>query len=146
MFHEMQLGFEWIATQNVSTMINSLKLHWIALKSRVVIGTPKAFMSSQYWYGKSRSDMSHNVHEACITNCTAKCNMCELSSIVAQRPSLWLRHCNNNFVCTRVGLLLGSGIALVPVKESWCWLAIWLTFASGNSRGSRRGGCGLHTL
>jgi len=44
--------------------------------------------------------------------------------------------------CAHAGLRLCFGIALVPVQESWCWLAMWLTFGSANPRGSGSAGSG----
>ena len=47
----------WMAT------MDSIQLHRIALKSRVVLESPKAHMSSQYLCGMSRPDTSHIIHE-----------------------------------------------------------------------------------
>jgi hypothetical protein len=43
--------------------MDSIQPHRIALKSRVLLESPKALMSSQYLCGTSRPDTSHIVHD-----------------------------------------------------------------------------------
>jgi len=48
--------------------MDSIQPQRIALKSRVLMQSPKAHMSSQYLRGTSRSDTSHIIHEVFIRN------------------------------------------------------------------------------
>jgi len=48
--------------------IDSIPPHQIALKSRLLMESPKAHMSSQYLCGTSRPDMFHIIHEVFIRN------------------------------------------------------------------------------
>jgi hypothetical protein len=59
----MELGLERLAMQTFMAMMYSIQPHRIALKSRVVLESPKALMSSQYLCGTSRPDTSHIIHE-----------------------------------------------------------------------------------
>jgi len=52
--------------QALMATMDSLQPHRIALKSRVVLESPKALMSSQYLCGTSRPDTSHIVHDVFI--------------------------------------------------------------------------------
>jgi len=46
--------------------MDSIQPHRIALKSRLLMESPKAHMSSKYLCGTSRPDMPHNLHEVFI--------------------------------------------------------------------------------
>jgi len=48
--------------QTLMVTMDSIQPHWIALKSRVLLESPKALMSSQYLCGMTRPDTSHIVH------------------------------------------------------------------------------------
>jgi hypothetical protein len=57
---------ERLAMQTLMAMMDSIQPHRIALKSRVLLESPKALMSSQYLCGTPRPDMSHIIHKVCI--------------------------------------------------------------------------------
>jgi len=52
--------------QMLKANMDSIQVHRIALKSRVLLDSPNAHMSSEYWCGTSRPDTSHLVHNAVI--------------------------------------------------------------------------------
>jgi hypothetical protein len=52
--------------QTLMATMDSIQPHWIALKSRLVLESPTAHMSSQYSCGTSRPDTSHIIHEVVI--------------------------------------------------------------------------------
>jgi hypothetical protein len=52
--------------QTLMATMDSIQPHRIALKSRVLMESPKAHMSSQYLCGTSRPDTSHIIHEVFI--------------------------------------------------------------------------------
>jgi hypothetical protein len=52
--------------QTLMATMDSIQPHRIALKSRVLLESPKALMSSQYLCGTSRPDTSHIIHEVFI--------------------------------------------------------------------------------
>jgi len=52
--------------QTLMVMMDSIQPHQIALKSRVLLESPKALMSSQYISGTSRPDTSHMMQEVFI--------------------------------------------------------------------------------
>jgi len=52
--------------QTLTATMDSIQPHRIALKSRVVLQSPKGHMSSQYLCGMSRQDMSHNIYQVWI--------------------------------------------------------------------------------
>jgi len=52
--------------QTLMATMDSIQPHRIALKSRVLMESPKAHMSSQYLCGTSRRDTSHIIHEVFI--------------------------------------------------------------------------------
>jgi len=52
--------------QTLMATMDSTQPHRIALKSRVLLESPKALMSSQYLCGTSRPDISHIIHEVFI--------------------------------------------------------------------------------
>ena len=58
--------FVTLAMQTFMAMMDSIQLHWNTLKSRVLLESSKALMSSLYLWGKSRPDMSHSIHAAFI--------------------------------------------------------------------------------
>ena len=67
-FDETELGLERLAMPTLMATMDSVQPHWIALKSRVVLESPKAHMSSQYLCSTTRPDMSHIIHEVFITD------------------------------------------------------------------------------
>jgi len=52
--------------QTLMVTMDSIQPHRIALKSRVLMESPKAHMSTQYLCGTSRPDTSHIIHEVFI--------------------------------------------------------------------------------
>jgi len=65
-FHEVELGLGRVAMQALMATMDSIQLHRISLTSRVLLESPKAFMSSQYLCGTSRQDTSHIVYSVFI--------------------------------------------------------------------------------
>jgi hypothetical protein len=66
MFDEAQLRLESLAMQTLMATMDSIQPHRIPLKSRVLLESPKALMSSKYICGTSRPDTSNIIHEVCI--------------------------------------------------------------------------------
>jgi len=58
--------------QTLMATMDSIQPHWIPFKSRVVLESPKDYMSSQYLCGTSRPDMSHIIHEVFIRDGNAE--------------------------------------------------------------------------
>jgi len=52
--------------QTLMATMDSIQPHRIALKSRVLLESPKALMSRQYLCGTSRPDTSHIIHKVFI--------------------------------------------------------------------------------
>jgi hypothetical protein len=52
--------------QTFVAMLDSIQLHWNALKATLLLSSPKAHMSSQYLCGRARPDTSNNIHEVFI--------------------------------------------------------------------------------
>jgi len=65
-FDKAALGLARVTMQALMATMDSIQLHQIALKSRVLSEIPKALMSSQYFSGMSRPDTSHIIHEVLI--------------------------------------------------------------------------------
>ena len=65
-FDEAEHGLERLAMQILIATMDSIQPHWIALKSRVLLESPKAHMSIKYLCSTSRPDASHIIHEVFI--------------------------------------------------------------------------------
>ena len=69
---QAELGLERLAMQTLMATMDSIQPHRIALKSRVVLESPKAHMSSQYCCGASKPDTSHIGHDVFIREGSGK--------------------------------------------------------------------------
>ena len=96
-FDEAELGFERLAMQTLMVTMDIIQLHQIALKSRLVLDSWKALMSSQYLCGTSRSDTSQIIQKDVIGDASGemKCvraliNCGTTSIFVVLRLQKWL--------------------------------------------------------
>jgi len=63
---EQELGLQSLGTRALMATLEEIQPHWISLRPRVVLESPKALMSSQYLCGTARPDSLHIVHEVQI--------------------------------------------------------------------------------
>jgi len=82
---------------------DSIQPHGIAFKSRVLMESSKAHLSSQYLWGTSRRDTSHSIHEVFIRDESG-----EMQRVRA------LIHCGAKSICMTPRLRKRLGLAEAP--------------------------------
>jgi hypothetical protein len=60
---DAELEMEKLGARPLMATLDEVKPHRVALKSRVILESPRAVMSSQYLCGTTRLDTAHIVHE-----------------------------------------------------------------------------------
>jgi hypothetical protein len=66
MLDKTELGLELLAMQTLMATMDSIQPHRIALKSRVLLESPKVLTLNQYLCAMSRPDMSNIIREVFI--------------------------------------------------------------------------------
>ena len=94
----MELGLEKLAMQTLMATMDSIQPHRIALKSRVLLESPKALMSSQYLCGTSRPDTSHIIHEVFVRDGNGEMQRVRAVIDCGATSILWHRDCENGLV------------------------------------------------
>jgi hypothetical protein len=84
--------------QTLMATMDSIQPHRIALKSRVLMESPKAHMSSQYLCGTSRPDTSHIIHEVFIRDGNGEMQRVRALIDYGATSIIWHRDCENGLV------------------------------------------------
>jgi hypothetical protein len=65
---DTELRIEKLGARALMASLDAVKPHLVALKSRAILESFRAVMSSQYLYGTTRPDTAHIVHEVAVWN------------------------------------------------------------------------------
>jgi hypothetical protein len=129
--------------QSLMATMDSIQPHRIALKSRVLMESPQAHMSSQYLCGTSRPDRSHIIHEVVIRDGKGEMQCVQvlinrgvMSILMALRLRERLRLADEPAYVTTLGL---NGQVIAHVSDSRK-TAFTVQYMEQNVTGSRIGG------
>jgi len=120
---DAELGMEKLGAGALMATLDEVKPHLVALKSRVILESPRAVMSSQYLCGTTRPDTAHIVHEVEVRDAHGEMQRvralidCGATSIfMAPRLRRRLGIRDEPALTATVGL---DGRVMVEAKDSW---------------------------